>query len=135
MLEQQSRGRGDDTPPMYMPYGASGGGGADGQYVFTNLDEIDSIVTDLEAIKNEIRDEDRDFDQAIVLATPPAEDIMSVGQVDAYVAALQEGREHNKAVAAYAENQLIKLRAARQAYIESDFSAAERLQNVAGAGE
>jgi len=117
-----------------MPYGAHGGGGAGEQYVFANVEEIDSIITDLEAIKKEIRDDDQYFDQAINLATPPADDVMSVGQVDTYVAALQEGWEHNRAVAVYAQNQVAKLRAARQAYTETDSGAAEQLRDIDEAG-
>lgn len=134
MPEHQPQGQGDDAS-IYMPYGASGGGGAGGQYVFVNVEEIGSIITDLEVIKNEIRADERYFRQAIRLATPPAEDEMSTGQVAAYRAALREGWQHNQAVASYAENQLVKLRAARQTYIDTDSGAAERLPNVVEVGE
>lgn len=134
MPEQQPRGEGDDSS-IYLPYGASGGGGAGGQYVFANLEEIDSIITDLEAELIDIQDDDRYFEQAIARATPPAQDMMSTAQVEAYCASLRKGRQHNKAVAAYAENQLMKLRAARQTYVDTDSGAAERLRNVGGVGE
>ncbi|MPZ84080.1 MAG: hypothetical protein GEV28_28270 [Actinophytocola sp.] len=134
MPERQPSGHGDDTS-SYVPYGASGGGGAGGQYVFANLEEIDGIITDLEAIKNDIRDDERYFRQAIRLATRPAEDMMSNGQVEAYHASLRKGWQHNKAVAAYAENQLAKLRAARQTYVDTDSGAADRLRNIDGVGE
>lgn len=134
MPEQQPHGQ-SGSPPLYMPYGASGGGGAGEQYVFANAEEIDSIIADLEAEVKEIHDDDRYYQQAIDLAMPPAEDLMSVGQVDTYGAALQKGWEHNKTVAVYAENQLAKLRAARQAYIDTDSGAAEQLRNVNEAGE
>lgn len=133
MPELQPRGGGDDAS-IYMPYGASGGGGAGGQYIFANLEEIDSVITDLEAELTDILDDDQYFRQAIALATPPAEDHMSTAQVDAYRASLQEGRKHNQAVAAYAENQLTKLRAARQTYAEKDAGSAERLRNIDEAG-
>lgn len=64
MPEHQPQGQGDDTS-IYMPYGASGGGGAGGQYVFANVEEIDSIITDLEAVKTEIRDDDQYFNQQL----------------------------------------------------------------------
>jgi hypothetical protein len=134
MPEQPSRGHGDDTS-IYMPYGASGGGGAGGQYVFADVDEIDGIITDLETELEDVQGDERYFQQAIDLATPPAEDMMSAGQVDAYRASLQEGWQHNKAVAAYAENQLAKLRAARQAYVDVDSGAANQLRNIDGVGE
>lgn len=134
MPELPLRGHGDDTS-IYMPYGASGGGGAGGQYVFANIEEIDSIITDLETELVDIIEDDLYFQHSIRLATPPAEDTMSVGQVDAYVAALQQGWQHNKAVTAYAEGQLAKLRAARQMYVDADSGAAERLQDIDEVGE
>lgn len=129
MPELPLHGHGDDTS-IYKPYGASGGGGASGQYVFANIEEIDSIITNLEAELADILDDERDFEQAISLATPPADDVMSVGQVNAYVAALHKGWLHNQAVAAYADNQLAKLRAARQEYVDTDSNAAEQQRNV-----
>ncbi|MFC4853596.1 hypothetical protein [Actinophytocola glycyrrhizae] len=121
-----------DRPSWYMPYGASGGGGADGQYVFTDLDELDGIITELEEIAVEVRDDLWYYDQAIGLATPPAEDVMSRGQVAAYIASLEAGREHNKAMLGYAENQLAKLQAARHTYAENDSGAAARLRHIEG---
>lgn len=119
----------NDTSP-YMPYGATGGGGGGGQYLFTDLPELDSITTALATEIEDVRNDDRYFREAIRLATPPADDQMSRGQVEAYKAALQEGWDHNKAVLAYMENEHAKLQAARQAYAETDTGSAETLGNI-----
>ncbi len=126
---------GPDRPSWYKPYGASGGGGADGQYVFTDLDELDAIITDLEEIKNELEEDDRYYDQAIDLAMPPADDVMSRGQVEAYIASLRVGQNHNAAMAVYAESQLDKLRAARQTYDGNESGVVARLRHIEGADE
>jgi hypothetical protein len=124
---------GPDGPSWYMPYGASGGGGANGQYVFTDLDELNGIITELEEIKNELDEDDRYYGQAIDLATPPANDVMSRGQVVAYIASLQVGRGHNAAMYKYATRQLDKLHAARQAYAENESGAVARIRHIEGA--
>jgi len=133
-VPEQTPGQ-DSGASVYLPYGASGGGGEGGDYVFTDLDELGAIITDLEALTEEIRNDGRGLNQATELATPPAEDSMSTGQASAYVASLNKAKTHNDAMAAYAQSQLDKLKAARTSYAETDAGATARLQAIDGADQ
>lgn len=112
----------------------SGGGGEGGTYVFADLDELDNIITKLEALAQEIRQDGRGLLRAAELANPPAEDHMSTGQASAYAASLNKARAHNEAMVSYAEHQLVKLRAARTTYVETDAESAARLRTIDEAG-
>lgn len=111
-----------------------GAGGSGGQYVFADLAEIDGIIADLEELTTGIHSEDEAYAQAIRLAAPPAEDYLSVEQANAYVAALEKGRSHSRAMAGYADDMLAELRAARQAYADSDATSAAQLRNAGEPG-
>lgn len=108
--------------------------GSGGQYVFADLAEIDGIIAELEALVAEVQAEDETYARAIGLAVPPAEDFLSVEQADAYVAALEKGRTHNKAMSTYADDLLADLRAARQAYADGDATSAAQLRSAGESG-
>lgn len=128
MPEQPSRDNG--TTPPYLQYGSGGG---DGQYVFADLEQLDGIIAALDAELCEMREDDRLFQQAISLIDAPAADHMSVAQVKAYRSSLRIGWRNHKEMVDYVENQFVKLRAARQAYEDSDTVAAERLRDISEA--
>jgi len=111
-----------------------GSGESGAQYVFTDLDELDSIIADLEAMKIEIADDDFGFRQAIGAATPPAHDDMSRLQADVYRESLTKARRHHASMLAYVTDQLDKLQAARNAYVHADAEAEDRLLDAERAG-
>jgi hypothetical protein len=113
----------------------SGGGGEGGHYVFANLADLDTIITDLETLLADIQQDRDDLERTAGLITPPAEDHMSTGQADAVVTFLEKARTHNLAMDTYAANELAKLKAARQTYATTDDNAATRLRSIDEAGQ
>lgn len=97
-----------------------GSGESGGRYVFTDLDEVDSIITELEAMRRDIATDYTEFDVALGAATPPAADDMSRLQAEAYRESLKMARAHNNSMLAYVSEQLNKLQAARDAYANAD---------------
>jgi len=130
MANSQVGGDTHNKDSIYVQSGTSGGGSAGGQYVFADLTELDAIIATLQTEIDDITGDDWYFLKAIREANAPADDLMSNGQVNAYRAALEKGRQHNKAVLAYAENQLTKLQAARQSYTESETNSAETYDGI-----
>jgi hypothetical protein len=106
----------------------SGGGGAGGQYVFADLDELTAIITEAEAILTEVREDGDDLLQARRLIKPPAQDVMSVMEAKTTVHSLDEAVRHNIAMADYLDAELAKLRACRDAYMSSGEESAARLR-------
>jgi hypothetical protein len=109
-------------------------GESGGRFIFTDLDELDSIIADLETMKVDIAGDDGEFRLAIGDATPPARDGMSELQADAYRESLQMARRHNASMFAYVVDQLDKLQAARHAYANADADAEDRLLDAERAG-
>lgn len=110
----------------------SGGGGAGGQYVFANLEELDGIIAEFEALHARIKDRGVRLQRAIGMITPPAEDVMSRLQAGAAVQSLWKADEHRGAMEAYAATMIEKLRAARAEYAATD---ADNADQVHRAGE
>lgn len=77
----------------------SGGGGAGGQYVFADLDQINGIISDAERLLTDIRDDGASLLRAQQRVEPPAEDIMSVMEAEATVRSLDQAITHNQAMA------------------------------------
>lgn len=111
-----------------------GSGESGAQFVFTDLDELDSIIADLEATRVEIADDDRDFRLALEAAAPPAHDDMSRLQADMYQESLRRARRHNTSMSTYVADQLEKLQAARHAYANADADAEDRVLDARRAG-
>jgi hypothetical protein len=108
----------------------SGGGGANGHYVFANLEELDSIIADLATLRDNIHSDDAKLVQAQRLITPPGQDDMSRMEAQTTVDSLDKAIEHNRAMATYAEAEIAKMRAARSAYANTDDKSAARLGHV-----
>jgi hypothetical protein len=108
----------------------SGGGGADGDYVFVDLAELDSLITEWTAIRDAIQTDGDKLMQAAYLIAPPAEDDMSEAQSAAMVASLEKAQGHNDAMFAYADSYLGKLTAARHRYAEDDDLNAARMRGI-----
>jgi hypothetical protein len=111
-----------------------GSGESGGQFIFTNLEELDSIIADLEAMRGEIVADDLHFRHAIVAALPPADDDMSQLQADMYRESLRRAHRHNTSLATYVADQLDKLQAARHAYVNADADAEDRVLDARRAG-
>ncbi len=122
----------DPTPFAQAGYAitGSGGGGSGGQYLFANLDELNSIITDLETLRDNIRNDGEKLRLAHQLITPPAEDDMSHLEAQSTLDSLVKAIEHNDAMIAYADAEIAKIQAARNAYVNTDHDGAERLRHI-----
>ena len=108
----------------------SGGGGADGDYVFVDLAELDSLITEWTAIRDAIQTDGDKLVQATYLIVPPAEDDMSGAQSAATVVSLDKAQAHNVAMFAYADSYLGKLTAAREQYAADEKLNAARMRTI-----
>jgi hypothetical protein len=108
----------------------SGGGGVGGQYVFASLEDLDGIIADLETLRDDIRNDGDKLVQAQWLIEPPGEDIMSRMEANTTVHSLDNAIEHNTAMFNYAEAEIAKMRAARDAYAQTDDDGAARLRDA-----
>lgn len=109
-----------------------GGGGA-GTYLFADLAELDSVTTQWRAERDKIQDRDAKINQAIFLVAPPAEDMMSQGQANAFKNSLQKLQEHNQALFDYARGYVLKLEAVRASYAAMEDTSTTRIKS-AGSG-
>jgi hypothetical protein len=117
------------TPSIYLPYGASGGGG-EGDYVFTDLSHLDRIITRWTSLRDDIYADGQDIGAAVDQIVPPANDDPSVTQAKAARASLIKGQQHNRAMFDFANGYAAKLAAARTRYAATEDGNVDRLRNV-----
>jgi hypothetical protein len=120
----------EPTPSCYLPYGASGGGGNGGGYVFTDLAHLDHIITRWTTLRDDIAADGQDIHQATRQIVPPADDEPSVTQAKAARASLIKGQQHNQAMVDYADGYITKLAAARARYATTEENNVDRLRNL-----
>lgn len=119
-------------PSIYMPYGASGGGGAGGNYVFTDLAHLDSIIGKWETVHQGIARDGQKIERAAEHVGPPADDDPSVNQATTAQESLRVGWEHNQRMLDYAESYIDRLRATRAEYSGTEQGNTDRFRNVDG---
>jgi hypothetical protein len=108
----------------------SGGGGSNGQYVFADLTELNSIKNEWTRIHDDILRDQVQLSRALRVVDPPAQDEMSTTQVHAVVDSLTLARRHNETMAAYASSYIDKLNAAQQQYAIENEAAATRVRRA-----
>lgn len=108
----------------------SGGGGADGDYVFADLAELDSLTTEWTAIREAIQTDERNLAQAQQAIYSPADDLMSQGQSKALIESLDKARNHNKTMFDYADAYVEKLTATRERYVADEEANVARMRAV-----
>ncbi len=122
--------QGEPQKNIYLPAGASGGGGAGGTYVFTDLEHLDRIIGRWQALHDDIVDDGFAVSDALRHIAPPAEDIRSVVQARAAAHSLATGQEHNQAMVVYTTTFLEKLHATRAQYASTEEHNTDLLRNV-----
>lgn len=100
----------------------SGGGGAGGEYTFTDPAELQAIITQWEQIRDEVMVDGETIRQAIGFVRAPADDPMSTMQAEATVQSLLKLQDHNRAMFKYADGYVIKLKTALGQTISTDGS-------------
>jgi hypothetical protein len=108
----------------------SGGGGANGDYVFVDLAELAALITEWTTIRDAIQLDRDKLVQAAYLILPPADDDMSGAQSEAMIASLEKAQVHNDAMFAYADSYLGKLTAAREQYAAQDELRAAQMRSI-----
>lgn len=121
---------GEPAGSIYMPYGASGGGGQGGSFVFADLDHLDSIITRWSTLRDDIDSDGYNVDEAIRKIVPPADDKLSIAQAKAARASLIKGRQHNAAMFDYVNGFIEKLRATRAQYIAAEERNTDTVRNA-----
>jgi hypothetical protein len=120
----------EPAPSFYLPYGASGGGGNGGDYVFTDLAHLDHIITRWTTLRDDIFLDGQEIRAATREIVPPAADVPSVTQAKAVRASLLKGDQHNRAMFEYANGYIAKLSAARARYASTEEDNVDRLRKV-----
>ncbi|MFC4854603.1 hypothetical protein [Actinophytocola glycyrrhizae] len=108
----------------------SGGGGANGDYVFADLAELGALITEWAAIRDTIETDGLNLLLARQQIFSPADDDMSKGQAEALVESLVKARTHNKAMFDYANAYVEKLTAAREQYAADEELNVARMRGV-----
>lgn len=119
---------GGDRP--YEPYGAAGGGGAGGNYVFTDLAHLDTIIVRWSSVRDGVEANRLQLDTAATVVYPPAEDPASVGQAEALVRSIMAARAHNESVYGYAKGYVERLEAVRAEYVATEESNTDQFRAV-----
>lgn len=120
----------DAKPSIYMPYGATGGGGADGNYVFTDLAHLDRIIAKWETVHDDIGNDGQTILRAARHIEPPADDDPSVSQANAATKSLTKGQVHNQRMVDYAKSYLDRLLATRAEYSGTESGNTDRFRNL-----
>jgi hypothetical protein len=122
--------QGEPQKNIYLPAGASGGGGAGGTYVFTDLEHLDRIIGRWKSLRDDILSDILTVSEAVRILLPPAEDTPSVRQVRAASESLTKGQEHGQAMADYAARFIAKLEATRAQYATTEQNNTDAIRNV-----
>ncbi|MQA10899.1 MAG: hypothetical protein GEU98_20550 [Pseudonocardiaceae bacterium] len=109
---------------------ASGGGGANGQYVFASFEELQNVINRFKDERDKIREDGEEIRQATQLVEPPAEDMMSRFMGTAAKDSLEQMRNHNKAMLEYAENYIEKLERSLQSMQQNEDANAGDMRNT-----
>ncbi len=119
---------GGDRP--YEPYGNAGGGGAGGNFVFTDLAHLDSIIARWQSVRDRIEPHSQNLIDAARVVYPPADDLASQRQAEALVTSIIAAREHNVSVFQYTKSYVERLEAARAEYVATEESNTDQFRAV-----
>jgi len=92
----------------------AGGGGTGGQFMFANIEELDSVITKWEGERDGIAADKETIAGSYYLIAEPASDSMSAAQATASRNSLAIMWEHSDQMLKYAENYIAKLKASRE---------------------
>lgn len=95
---------------------AAGAGGT-GEWVFTNLDQLDGLIAGWTAVRTSIDNRLDTIERAENLVEPPADDLMSVSHSTALKESLETMKRHAASMHTYADAYVNKLVAARSRYL------------------
>lgn len=111
---------------------ALGGGTPNAAWMFTDLNELDKLIHQWIDIKEQLVRHTQTITYARVTVKPPAGDIMSGFQANAFQKSLEVLQQHTLDMAAYAEEYATKLREARSGYSAAEETIAAKLDGTHG---
>lgn len=103
-----------------------------GQYMFTDLAELDGVISEWTTIRDRVADRAMRLRQTAGFITSPAEDAASRGYTQATLESLLKAVSHSDAMRAYADGYIEKLSAARAQYAETE---TRTVTNIRQSGE
>jgi len=109
-----------------------GGGTPNGSWVFADLEELDQAILHWTTIEDALARQANSINRARTIVGPPASDIMSISQAQAFKQSLFVLRQHAMDMAAYAKDYVAKLRAARSAYAAAEQNIVARFDGSHG---
>ncbi|MCE7008359.1 hypothetical protein LWC34_36940 [Kibdelosporangium philippinense] len=109
---------------------AAGGGGAGGKWVFTSVDQLDSLIKKWTAVRDAIDDRRKRIEDARNRVYPPANDIMSQLQAKALKTSLSTMSQHADSMFRYATAYVRKLEIARSTYRDSEHRNTARMNET-----
>ncbi len=109
---------------------AVGGGGTNGKWVFTSLDQLDTLIKKWTGVRDAIQDRRQKINAAQREIYPPANDIMSRLQANALDRSLEAMAAHADSMYNYADAYVNKLQNARTAYTSIEGSNTGRMKNT-----
>ncbi|MGB3444001.1 MAG: hypothetical protein WBA97_35135 [Actinophytocola sp.] len=110
----------------------SGGGGAGGQFMFANLEELDAVIAKWEEERDGILADRQAIHEALDGIAEPAGDTMSQFQANASRDSLSNMFQHNNAMLRYAENYIEKLYESREQIAVMEDGARDQMRSVRG---
>lgn len=111
---------------------AVGGGGTNGKWVFTSLDQLDSLIKKWTGVRDAIDDRRKRIVDAQGLVRPPANDIMSQLQAEALKVSLGVMEKHADSMFRYADAYVQKLQSTRSTYRNSEGRNTARMNETYG---
>ncbi|WP_143446601.1 hypothetical protein [Kibdelosporangium aridum] len=109
---------------------AVGGGGTNGKWVFTSLDQLDTLIKKWTGVRDAIRRRRDEILDARSLVYPPASDVMSRLQAEALKSSLDAMEKHADSMFRYADAYVKKLEETRTAYTATESGNTGRMNNT-----
>jgi hypothetical protein len=108
----------------------AGGGGTGGQFMFANVAELDSVISQWKDQREAIYADGVKIRQAMDVIVAPAGDAMSGGMANSATTSLDVLFRHNQEMRKYADAYIQKLEASRMSMANTDLSGKTTIGNV-----
>jgi hypothetical protein len=112
----------------YHP-GTAGGGGKDGKWVFTCVEQLDAMIKRWTDVRDAIYQRRDKIESAQLSVKPPAADLMSRVQANAFKDSLQQMWQHADSMHKYADAYVVKLLKTRSDYVNIETANTGRMKD------
>jgi hypothetical protein len=108
----------------------AGGGGTGGQFMFTNIAELDLVIAQWKSQRDAIQDDAAMIREAGGHIIAPAKDGMSGGMANTTKSSLRALYDHNQKMLQYANDYIHKLEASRASMVNTDQSGKSTMDSI-----